>query len=93
MEKTGGHKRPLKVMAEPKRTLAHKVHPFLRSLAGWFLMGVFDTFTEPMFSAIHNVLCLLYTSFSNVDHSTVFLVFDSPEAESVKLLGVRPPLL
>ena len=41
---------------EPKRTLAHKVHPFLRSLAGWFLMGVFGTFTEPMFSAIHNVI-------------------------------------
>ena len=43
-------------MVEPKRTLAHKVHPFLRSLAGWFLMGVFDTFTEPMVSAIHNVI-------------------------------------
>lgn len=43
-------------MVESKRTLAHKVHPFLRSLAGWFLMGVFDTFTEPMFSAIHNVI-------------------------------------
>lgn len=59
MEKTGGHKRPLKVVVEPKRTLAHKVHPFLRSLAGWFLMGVFDTFTEPMFSAIHNVIVWL----------------------------------
>lgn len=44
---------------EPRRTLAHKVHPFLRSLAGWFLMGVFDTFTEPMFSAIHNVIVWL----------------------------------
>lgn len=59
MEKTGGHKRSLKVVVEPKRTLAHKVHPFLRSLAGWFLMGVFGTFTEPMFSAIHNVIVWL----------------------------------
>lgn len=49
----------MKIMVETKRTLAHKVHPFLRSLAGWFLMGVFDTFTEPMFSAIHNVIVWL----------------------------------
>ncbi len=49
----------MKVVVEPKRTLAHKVHPFLRSLAGWFLMGVFGTFTEPMFSAIHNVIVWL----------------------------------
>lgn len=56
MSKTDGHKRPLRVVVEPRRALAHKAHPFLRSLAGWFLMGVFDTFTEPMFSAIHNVI-------------------------------------
>lgn len=41
---------------EPKRTLMHKVHPALRALAGWFLMGVFDTFTEPLFSAAHDAI-------------------------------------
>lgn len=46
-------------MVEPKRTVLHKMHPALRALAGWFLMGVFDTFTEPMFSAVHDVIVWL----------------------------------
>lgn len=56
MEKTGGHKRPLKVVVEARRTVLHKMHPVLRGIAGWFLVGVFDTFTEPMFTAVHDAI-------------------------------------
>lgn len=31
MEKTGGHKRPLKVVVEPRRTLAGKINAFFSS--------------------------------------------------------------
>lgn len=56
MGKTGGHKRPLKVVVEPKRRFAHRVHPALRALAAWFLVGVFETFTEPLFDAAHDAI-------------------------------------
>lgn len=41
---------------EPKRRFAHRVHPALRALAAWFLVGVFETFTEPLFDAAHDAI-------------------------------------
>lgn len=43
-------------MVEPRRTVLHKMHPVLRGIAGWFLVGVFDTFTEPMFTDVHDAI-------------------------------------
>lgn len=54
----------MRVVVESKRTLAHRIHPALRAIAVWFLMGVFETFAEPMFSAIHDMLVWLALFFS-----------------------------
>lgn len=49
----------MRVVVEPKRTLAHRIHPVLRSIAAWFLVGVFSTFTDPMFDFIHDAIVWL----------------------------------